>query len=68
LLLLLLACSIHRRGWVPGLKLLLAGAAAANIPNKRGLTALGEAVAAGHAAAAEVLLQAGADARCKASG
>jgi ankyrin repeat protein len=57
-----------RRGWVQGLKLLLAGAASPNIPNKRGLSALGEAVAGGHAAAAEVLLHAGADASCRAAG
>ncbi|WIA41974.1 hypothetical protein OEZ86_009277 [Tetradesmus obliquus] len=57
-----------RRGWAPGIKLLLAGAASPNIPNKRGLSALGEAVAGGHTAAAEVLLQAGADTNCRAAG
>jgi ankyrin repeat protein len=51
----------NRAGWVEGVKLLLAGGAAAgDTPNKQGLSALGEAVAAGQLAAAQALLDAGA--------
>lgn len=57
-----------RRGWVSGVKLLLAANAAADIPNKRGLNALGEAVAGGHEEAAQALLQAGADAAWRSGG
>lgn len=58
----------HRRGWLPGVSLLLAGGAKHGLVNKRGLTALGEAVAGGHADVAKQLIGAGADVRCGAGG
>ena len=58
----------HRHGWLQGVQLLLAADAAVDVPNKRVLTALGEAVAAGHLAVAQALIEAGADVRWRASG
>jgi hypothetical protein len=55
-----------RHGWAPGVALLLSGGAKPNHPNKRGLTALGEAVAGGHADVAKALIAGGADVRCSA--
>eukprot|EP00775_Hariotina_reticulata_P003819 gene3819-4077_t len=57
-----------RRGWLPGLQLLLAARADHDVPNKRGLSALGEAVAAGHVAAAKALLDSGSNAAWRAGG
>lgn len=50
------------------MKLLLAANAETDLPNKRGLSALGEAVAGGHEEVAEVLLAAGADPSWRAAG
>lgn len=50
------------------MKLLLAASADVDLPNKRDLTALGEAVAGGHADAAQALLSAGADPTFTAAG
>lgn len=63
----LLACPC-RKGWLDGVKLLLAAGAEADLPNKRGLSALGEAIAGGHVEAAEALVAAGADPSWRASG
>ena len=54
----------RRRGWLPGVSLLLSGGAKHGLANKRGLTPLGEAMAGGHADAAKQLIAAGADMRC----
>jgi ankyrin repeat protein len=58
----------RRRGWLPGVSLLLGSGAKHGLRNKRGLTPLGEAVAGGHAEVATALLQAGADAGAGAGG
>jgi ankyrin repeat protein len=60
--------SICRKGWLDGVKLLLAAAAETDLRNKRGLSALGEAVAGGHVDVAEALLAAGADPTWRAGG
>lgn len=57
-----------RTGWLQGLQLLLAASPALDVPNKRGLSALGEAVAGGNLAAAEMLIKSGADVCWRASG
>jgi ankyrin repeat protein len=49
-------------------KLLLAAGVDVDLANKRGLSALGEAVAGGHAGAAEALLKAGADPNWRSAG
>jgi ankyrin repeat protein len=61
-------CKLLRRGWLDGIKLLLVSGAAVDAPNKKGLSALGEAVAEGHTEAAEALLAAGASATWRAEG
>eukprot|EP00878_Enallax_costatus_P019627 GHUV01020710.1.p1 GENE.GHUV01020710.1~~GHUV01020710.1.p1 ORF type:complete len:588 (+),score=250.78 GHUV01020710.1:697-2460(+) len=57
-----------RHGWLQGVQLLLGADSAIDVPNKRGLTALGEAVAAGQVAVAQALIKAGADVGWRASG
>lgn len=57
-----------RHGWMQGVELLLAADASVDVPNKRGLTALGEAVAAGHLAVAQAITEAGADIGWRAAG
>jgi ankyrin repeat protein len=59
---------ICRKGWLDGVKLLLAAGAETDLRNKRGLNALGEAVAGGHVDVAEALLAAGADPTWRAGG
>jgi ankyrin repeat protein len=66
-------CALHfsccnRKGWVDGVRLLLAAGAEVDVANKRGLSALGEAVAGGHADAAEALLGAAADPNWRSAG
>jgi len=51
-----------------GLQLLLAANAAHDVPNKRALSALGEALAGGHIPAAKALLEAGSNAAWRAGG
>lgn len=63
-----LSAWLRRRGWFQGVQLLLSADAAVDVPNKRGLTALGEAVAGGHAKASEALIKAGADLCCRTAG
>lgn len=61
-LLLCVCCGVvFRKGWLDGVKLLLAASVDVDLANKRGLSALGEAVAGGHVEAADALLAAGAD-------
>lgn len=50
------------------MRLLLAAGAEVDVANKRGLSALGEAVAGGHADAAEALLGAAADPNWRSAG
>lgn len=61
-------CPGCRKGWLDGVKLLLAAGVDVDAPNKRGLSALGEAVAGGHVDAAEALLAAGADPNRRSAG
>ncbi|KIZ01849.1 hypothetical protein MNEG_6110 [Monoraphidium neglectum] len=56
------------RGWLPGVSLLLVGGAKHALANKRGLTALGEAVAGGHLDVTRHLVAAGADVHAGAGG
>jgi ankyrin repeat protein len=49
-------------------KLLLAAGVDVDLANKRGLSALGEAVAGGHVGIAEALLRAGADPNWRSAG
>eukprot|EP00879_Flechtneria_rotunda_P015925 GHRR01016654.1.p1 GENE.GHRR01016654.1~~GHRR01016654.1.p1 ORF type:complete len:602 (+),score=264.49 GHRR01016654.1:428-2233(+) len=57
-----------RQGFLEGVKLLLASKAAIGIPNKRGLSPLGEAVAVGDIAIALTLINAGAEVQWRAAG
>lgn len=61
-------CCHCRKGWLDGVKLLLAAGAEVDLANKSGLSALGEAVARGHVEVAEALLEAGADHDWRAAG
>jgi hypothetical protein len=61
-------CSACRKGWLDGVKLLLAAGVDVDLANKRGLSALGEAVAGGHVGIAEALLRAGADPNWRSAG
>jgi ankyrin repeat protein len=65
-----LFCRMCRKGWCDGVKLLLAATAPTelDLANKRGLSALGEAVAGGHVEVAQTLLAAGADPTWRAGG
>lgn len=61
-------CCHCRKGWLDGVKLLLAAGAEVDLANKSGLSALGEAVARGHVEVADALLEAGADPDWRAAG
>ena len=52
---------VNRRGWLPGVEVLVSAGAKQGVVNKRGLTALAEALVGNHTAVADLLLKSGAD-------
>jgi hypothetical protein len=64
--LLVLRSAVTRRGWLPGVQVLVTAGAKQGVRNKRGLTALAEALVGDHGPVADLLLKAGADPLAKA--